>query len=164
MAKEVIIESRATKEGERLMAQLQELYSLEVTVGFHSNAVPYEDKTSLLDVAMWNQLGTVRSPSRPFMTDAVEKHIKDYNDFLEAEEDALVKGKSDAKQMLEQLGLFAKAKMQMEIVDGSFVPNSPYTIAKKGSDKPLIDTGHMRQSVTYVVRPKSVEEVKVDDA
>lgn len=30
--------------------------------------------------------------------------------------------------------------------------NSPVTIAKKKSDKPLIDTGSMRKAITYVVR------------
>ena len=45
-----------------------------------------------------------------------------------------------------------KMYVQKEIVDGSFEPNAESTIKKKGSDKPLIDTGTMRQSVTYVVR------------
>jgi hypothetical protein len=29
--------------------------------------------------------------------------------------------------------------------------NSPITIAAKGSDKPLIDTGELRKAITYVV-------------
>ena len=33
-------------------------------------------------------------------------------------------------------------------------PNAPSTIRKKGSDKPLIDTGRLRQSVNYVIKPK----------
>lgn len=31
-------------------------------------------------------------------------------------------------------------------------PNSPETIRRKGSDRPLIDTGALRKSITYVVR------------
>ena len=31
-------------------------------------------------------------------------------------------------------------------------PNSPRTIAKKGSDVPLIDTGELRKSITHVIR------------
>lgn len=31
-------------------------------------------------------------------------------------------------------------------------PNAPYTIEKKGSDKPLIDTGALRKAITFVVR------------
>ena len=33
-------------------------------------------------------------------------------------------------------------------------PNSPVTIARKGSSQPLIDTGAMRQAITHVVREK----------
>lgn len=31
-------------------------------------------------------------------------------------------------------------------------PNSPVTIARKGSSRPLIDTGNMRNSIIYVLR------------
>lgn len=44
--------------------------------------------------------------------------------------------------------------IQKEIVNGDFVPNSPETIKRKGSDKPLIDTGRMRQSINYVIQEK----------
>lgn len=33
-----------------------------------------------------------------------------------------------------------------------WAPNAPATIRAKGSDKPLIDTGELRKSITYVVR------------
>ena len=34
---------------------------------------------------------------------------------------------------------------------GEWLPNSPLTIAQKGSAMPLIDTGKLRQSITYEV-------------
>jgi hypothetical protein len=33
-------------------------------------------------------------------------------------------------------------------------PNAPSTIARKGSDRPLIDTGQLRRAITYVVTEK----------
>lgn len=33
-----------------------------------------------------------------------------------------------------------------------WAPNSPRTIALKGSSRPLIDTGAMQEAITYVVR------------
>lgn len=33
-------------------------------------------------------------------------------------------------------------------------PNAPSTIARKGSDRPLIDTGSLRRAITFVVRAK----------
>ena len=34
----------------------------------------------------------------------------------------------------------------------NWAPNTPETIRRKGSDKPLIDTSALRKSITYVVR------------
>lgn len=33
-------------------------------------------------------------------------------------------------------------------------PNAPYTVLKKGSSAPLIDTGQLRNSITFVIRKK----------
>ena len=44
--------------------------------------------------------------------------------------------------------------MQDKITSGSFAPNAESTIKKKGSSKPLVDTGRMRKSVNYVIQKK----------
>jgi hypothetical protein len=41
--------------------------------------------------------------------------------------------------------------IKQRIANGIAPPNSPYTIARKGSSKPLIDTGQLRNSITYQV-------------
>lgn len=37
---------------------------------------------------------------------------------------------------------------------GKWAPNSPYTIAAKGSNKPLLDTGELRRKITYEIEQK----------
>lgn len=59
-----------------------------------------------------------------------------------------------AEQSLKQIGVFGVGLVQEKIESGSYEPNAPSTIRKKKSDKPLIDTGKMRQSVKYVIRKK----------
>ena len=49
------------------------------------------------------------------------------------------------------VGAYAADVIQQRIVDLKDPPNSPITIALKGSSNPLIDQGHMRQSVTWEV-------------
>ena len=49
------------------------------------------------------------------------------------------------------VGAYAADVIQQRIVDLKEPPNSPITIALKGSSNPLVDTGHMRQSVTWEV-------------
>jgi len=62
-----------------------------------------------------------------------------------------------AKQALKELGIYQKDLVQQTITEGDFEPNAPSTIRKKRSDKPLIDTGRMRQSVNYVIKEKGGE-------
>ena len=53
--------------------------------------------------------------------------------------------------------MFQKGLIQRKIVDGTFEPNAPSTIRKKGSSRPLIDTGRMRQSVNFIIRRKGAD-------
>lgn len=50
-----------------------------------------------------------------------------------------------------RLGMLAVSDVQRTIRNRVPPPNAPMTIARKGSDTPLIDTGRMRQSIDYVV-------------
>lgn len=102
---------------------------------------------------MFNELGTVHSPARPFLRDSVDSNANRINMFLKSMKKEIVKGGS-AEDILKKIGTFQKGLIQKEIVNGSFEPNSEDTIRKKGSDKPLIDTGRMRQSVNFVIQKK----------
>ena len=52
----------------------------------------------------------------------------------------------------ERVGNYGASEIKKGIVSGkNFAPNHPYTAAKKGSSKPLIDKGDLLGSVTYDV-------------
>lgn len=135
-----------TPEGKRYFAKLKKLSKMEIRVGFQSATNAYKDGTDLIDVAAFNEFGTSDIPARPFMRQSFENH----EDKLEAAgrraNNALARGDS-VEQVLKRTGVAAKGLIQKEIREGEFVPNKPSTVSKKGSDQPLIDTGHMRQSV-----------------
>lgn len=116
-----------------------------------------------VDVAIANEFGSppgVRPvvPSRPFLrqTFSGTKRRK-FLDQGEALLGMIAKGKMSTKIALERLGTMGASAVKDEITSPSpaFVPNAPYTVAKKKSSKPLIDTGAMRAAVTYKVRMKS---------
>ena len=66
----------------------------------------------------------------------------------------IIEGKLTREQALEQFGAWAAGQVQAFISAGRVVPPlDPTTIARKGSSIPLIDTGQLRQSITYEVRP-----------
>lgn len=139
-----------TPEGKRYFAELEKLAKLEVQVGFQSDQM-YEDGTSLPEIAAFNELGSSDTPARPFMKQSFEKHEKELQAGCDAVNQALASG-SSTEQALQRLGVLVKGLVQEEIVEGSFKPNAASTIRKKGSDRPLIDTGYMRQSVNFVIK------------
>lgn len=57
-----------------------------------------------------------------------------------------------------KIGVEAVGFTQKYMTELKSPPNSPYTIAKKGSDNPLIDTGLLRQSITFKVETDEPSE------
>ncbi len=143
-----------TPEGKKFFEEIEKLKKLQVRVGYQQGDAQEDDGVDLLDVAMWNELGTSRAPSRPFMRKSVDENADKINAFLKAQLKKLARGETTAEQILKAVGVFQKGLVQAKIKDGDFEPNAPRTIQRKGSDKPLIDTGRMRQSVNFVITQK----------
>ena len=60
-----------------------------------------------------------------------------------------------AEQCYEKAGMLGRDACKDYITSGDkLAPNSPITIARKGSSTPLIDTASMLNSITYAVRRK----------
>lgn len=134
---------------------------LDVFVGFPADKEetekPYtETGVRVLDVAIWNEYGTPTVPARPFLRTAIEEN----RDEINKRYDAIVTRcltepkKVNVKKELSRLGLFAVAKVREKIVSLDDPPNAQATIDKKGSSNPLVDTGQMAQSVTFLVAPR----------
>ena len=63
-----------------------------------------------------------------------------------------IAGGMDESQALSKAAIMLKNAIQKEITNIKEPPNSPYTIEKKGSSNPLIDTGLMRSKVEWKLR------------
>lgn len=145
--------SDLTAEGKKYFAELEKLAKLEIQIGFQEGETN-DDGASLAEIAAFNELGTSTIPARPFMRQSFENHEKELQAACD-QVNAMLSNGSTCESALEELGVFAKGLVQNEILEGEFEPNSPSTIAKKGSDTPLIDTGRMRQSVNYVIKERT---------
>lgn len=124
---------------------------LAVEVGFlksatYANEDDESDVKYVAQVAYDNNYGN-KVPARPFFTNVVEGS-KDYQKEFE---NYLNMG-FPVDKSLDLIGTELKQDIQKEIIDLREPPNSPTTIAKKGSSNPLVDTGHMGDSVTYVIK------------
>ena len=102
-----------------------------------------------------------RVPPRPFLEPGIEKHLDLVESGMKAALQDVLDG-GDGRAQRERLGATMAAKVQAYFEeDNGWPPLSPKTIArrKKGpdgtaSDVPLVDSGALRQSITYVIRKK----------
>ncbi len=140
-----------TADGEKFFAELNKLKESEIHVGFQAGENNYPDGADLVQIACYNEYGTSRIPARPFMKQSWENHKPELNKMCAKAFKTIANG-GTAEAACKMVGVFGVGLVQDEIVNGGFAPNAPSTIAKKGSSQPLIDTGHMRQSVKYVIK------------
>ena len=117
-----------------------------VQVGF-----PAGTDTDIVMRAFFNEFGTKRIPERPFMRNAMRANRDKYNASMGKAAGAVIKGNTSLRQVLGKLGAMAQGDIQQEIRDLDTPPNAASTVAKKKSSNPLIDTGEMRQRVTWKV-------------
>ena len=124
-------------------------------IGIHESAGMVESgEFSMATLGALQHFGNDKIPARPWLDVGVEQGNKEYLDVIE---EGIADGLSQ-DQILEQVGAIAAGYAQQYITDLDTPPNAPSTVKKKGSNNPLIDTGAMRASVTYIVTNKAPEE------
>ena len=128
----------------------------QVKVGYPANGATENDGTPLALVAMVNNFGSPEHniPERPFMTRAIQNHKEDFKAVNEKTLPQVLEGKMSVKKALSLLGTEAVKHIQAEIRNGDFVALKVATIKRKGSSRPLFDTGQMLRGVTYEVDEK----------
>lgn len=148
---------RLTNDGKRIQKELKELEMLMVAVGFPAGGPVKKDKNgkevSVAEYAAYNDIGTNRAPARPFLKNSAVKYNDDYNRFG-AEAIKHIMNGGTAQQALDMLGSFAKGVIKQEITDGAYKENSKSTLKLKTSNKPLIDSNLMHDSVNYEIRKR----------
>ncbi|RUV07766.1 MULTISPECIES: hypothetical protein [unclassified Mesorhizobium] len=139
--------------GDKLAAKLAEIAkslqnAVSVDVGFPEGAT-YPDGTSVPLVAALNEFGTRDTAPRPFFRGMIDDKSPEWPD---AVGNLLVANGYDAEKTLGQTGEAIKGQLQAAITAYDGPPLQPATIARKGNDKQLVDTGHMLASVDYAVK------------
>ena len=150
---------RVTTDGERFFRELQNLSTKQVRVGLKRGKKGkrhngMSSQTDLVDIALYNELGTSTIPSRPFLAQTVQMHEEEIREMVATEISQTLIGEKDSQQAFNAIGEDVRQKVQNRINEGQFVPNAPSTIKHKGHDRPLIDTGTMRDSISYTICEK----------
>ena len=139
----------------KLLQELTKRIGKHVVVGFTADAGNYPDGTPVTDVAAIHEFGAPGAgiPERSFLRSTMDQNVEKYAKALERALTDIADGKGDdVERVLAQLGAKAEGDIKLKIRNLRTPPNAPSTIRQKGSSNPLIDTGQMRQAVTFEVR------------
>ena len=158
-----------TKGGKRLKAAIRNAKKAEsksVEVGFFETARYPPVRTGknggqkqtphfVATVAAWNEFGTRGggrggpTPERPFFRQALERVPSTVREIVRAGWNPEKPGVNARTAGL--VGEAVKGEVQTSIRNLRSPPNAPWTIERKGSTNPLVDTAQMMNSVTYMV-------------
>lgn len=96
----------------------------------------------------------IKIPARPFADNASVAILEKWRTMRDAAIRGATKQKKfiDVEALLNVAGAMGVTEWQRAIDNMTSPTNAPSTIKKKGSSHPLIDSGDMKQSVTFVVR------------
>lgn len=142
-----------------LAKRLRAAARLEVAVGFPATkdglGQPwYDSGESIIDVAIANNYGTDEIPARPFMDLARPEMQRLFRDEMAKVSRRLATEDVNLEKVYNLLGAMCAEEVRKAIFDGGWAANSPATIKRKKSSRPLIDTGEMARRATWHVRPR----------
>ena len=122
-----------------------------VDVGFFEDAT-YPDGQHIAEVAIYQEYGTDNIP-RPFMQPTFDNEKAKWAEIMRKK--AITQSENiNLKQILSTVGVVAMTDIKDKITwwsESGSPRNAPSTIDKKGFDSPLIETGAMRDAVTFKV-------------
>ena len=107
------------------------------------------DGTDMLDIAVYNHFGTDTIPARPFVSDCAEKNAGQIQEAQKRLVYRVYQGGLSADGALAELGAWYVNVQKGHILHGGWTPNAPATIKRKGSNRPLVDTGQLVNTVDW---------------
>jgi hypothetical protein len=140
-----------------LFRRAREIESSTVTVGIIGDAANESDgDLTVAEYGAVNEFGTDDGhiPARPFLRptfDAERERLMQVGQKLIG---AVIDGKMTTDQALGILGADLASKVKARITSHVPPPNAPSTVARKGSDKTLIDTGRLLNAISWSVEVK----------
>lgn len=122
-----------------------------VKVGIQSDSGKHKKTgADVVDVAIWNEFGTAKVPSRPFIRQTFAEHQQAVEKYLVQVVSNAAKG-GDLNQELSKLGQWYQDKQKRTLLTYPWEPNAPSTRKRKKSTKPLVDTSQLVNSIRYKV-------------
>lgn len=118
-----------------------------VKVGLPKGSNAYPDGTSVIMVGAVHEFGSPARnvPQRSYLRTTVVNNRNDYKKLFTKLSESIIDGKRTKKEALGVIGLQVQTDVRQKITDIKTPP------LKDRDGNPLIDTGHLRQSITFQV-------------
>lgn len=153
-----------------LVRELQYLASHQVEIGIFADA-SRDGAVPMLVIAAANEFGAkipkrqarfedlddenpegwVIIPERSYLRAWFDENVDVLQATMERLIGQVVEGKISGRAALETIGGYVVTHVQAYMVDLKTPPNAPSTIRRKGSSNPLIDTGQLKDAITWRV-------------
>lgn len=137
-----------------LVHRMKDLGKPKVLVGVPLSKNARQGASNNATIAAVHVLGAPSKgiPKRDFLIPVVQGNSQKYVGLMAQGFRNALRDKEKIRQVYEKIGLVISNDVKAYIVSGNFVPLKQSTIDAKGSSKPLISTGELRNSISYEVR------------
>ena len=122
-----------------------------VSVGIIDAGKHTDSDDTVASIGFKNEFGFGNIPERSFMRSTTKEKRKEIVNLQKKLLKKIQSGEMETERALGLIGSFVSGLISKKIVDIKSPPNSLVTIAKKKSSNPLIDTGQLKNSITWRV-------------
>ncbi|WP_294966417.1 hypothetical protein [uncultured Gilliamella sp.] len=140
------------------MERAKQINQMQLVVGIPNNENSREESEGITnaELAMIHEFGVPERgiPERSFMRSTASEESNNLGQLSKQVLNECLAGNISPYDAYATIGAYFQGRIVEKITDGEFEPNNENTVKRKGSSKPLIDTGQLRASITYEVREK----------
>lgn len=146
------------KRAEMQLKAMREMKTKSVEVGVLANEATgriYDNGLNVLQVAAIHEYGLGNSPQRSFLKMPQELKEKEISAFIRKQLNKVLDGEKSVSKGLGLIGVYNVNIISDAFATGGFgkwPPLETETISAKGRSKPLIDTGTLKNSISYEVK------------
>lgn len=138
-------------EWQKLRKKFKTINKRYVTAGLHKEEAGSGTPNNV-EKGIFNEFGTENIPARPFISATAIKQRKKWLEKIRLNLNLVLVNRISPQQFLDNIGKTAAGDIKKYVIELSTPPNAPRTIAKKGFDDPLIETGEMRDAISHKAR------------
>lgn len=117
----------------------------------------HSEGITVFQIGMIHEFGVPEKniPRRSFIRVPIENNIKEITKLIENNHRLVSENAMSAKTALDRIGIKAQNTIKESFRNNDWKANSRATVKRKGSSRPLIDTGQLIGSISYIVEKES---------